>query len=195
MRFSVVLAALLVVPSIAAAKKNEDPTSSAISNAGPSYAASPIGGANIIGVGLYLGRPAGITVKYWLGPDLAINGVVGSWLSPDQGGALAATVQYHVRDLLPGAKPLEIGVYFGGGAGVGWLSKRDHHFHDAPWPHWHTHPVNTLLLFIQPVVGANVMFRTIPIEVFLEMAPSFRLTPETIPQVWAVGGFGGRYYF
>lgn len=195
MRFSVILAALLAITSTAVAEKDKDATPSAVSTAGPSYAASPVGGSKLIGAGLYLGQPAGVTAKYWISPDLAISAVVGGWLAPDQGGVLSATVQYHVRDLIPGVKPLEIGLYFGGGAGSGWLSLRDNHAHQDPWPHRHTHRVRMFLLFIQPVVGGNIMFRNIPIEVFMEWAPAFQFTPTPTGQNWPVGGFGGRYYF
>ena len=139
MRFSVVFVAMLAVPSIAAARNNSARSSSAISNAGPSYAASPIGGSNIIGVGLYLGQPAGFTIKYWITPDLAIGGVVGGWLHPAQGGALTANVLYHVRDLAPGVKPFEFGLYFGGGANAYSLRAWAGHFRDdtdfqTPYP-------------------------------------------------------------
>lgn len=156
-------------------------------------AASPVGRGSSLGVGLYLGQPSGITVSYWISPSLAASGIIGSWLHPAAGGVLGARLLYHVRDLASSVQPLEVNVYFGGGAGAGWLEQERWHEHTDPWPHRHIHPYRELLVYLQPAVGGQLVFRTVPVEIFLELSPALMLTPG--PDLEAAGGLGARYYF
>jgi hypothetical protein len=158
-----------------------------------SFAASPVGRGDNLGVGLYLGQPSGITVNYWISPELAVSGIIGSWLHPATGGVLGARLLYDVRDLAGDVQTLEVSLYFGVGAGVGWLEEDGWHEHSDPWPHRHSHPYREPLVYLQPAVGGQLLFRKIPVEIFLELSPALMLTPG--PDLEAAGGLGGRFYF
>jgi hypothetical protein len=153
-----------------------------------------IGLERTLGVGIYLGEPSGVSVKYWLSPELALHGVLGAWLHPHDGAVLAADLLYHVRDLAPNVQAIELGLYLGAGFGAGFWSAEQYHRHDDPWPHWHQHEIAQALVYLRPIVGGGIWFRSVPLELNLELAPSLRLMPDGAGLEWG-GGLAVRYVF
>ncbi len=156
--------------------------------------AEEVGRGADLGLGASLGQPSGVTFGTFLSPELAVHGLVGGWLHPHQGLVLGVDLVYHVRDLVPSVKPIELGAFFGGGVGAGGWTSEQYHRHDEPWPHWHTHAITEALLYLRPIVGGALWFRTLPLEVQLEIAPSLRLLPGSAGFEWG-GGVAVRYYF
>jgi len=112
-----------------------------------------IGNERPFGMGIVLGQPLGGTFKYFFSPELAVQGMVAWWLFPHYGMVAGADVVYHVRDLAPRLEPVEIGVYFGAGVGSGFWNARVYHEHMTPWPHWHSHDLTQLLIYMRPVLA------------------------------------------
>ena len=192
----VVLMAVVLAASLAHGKAavNEPAPVDTASAVAPGALASGIGASRTFGLGLYLGQPVGITAKYFAAPNFGVAFLVGSWLARSRGLVGEVDALYHVRDLIPKSQAVELGLYFGAGGGLGyWTRRLYYHEHTKPWPHWHQHDVNQLLVYLKPTLGGALMLRKAPIEIFAEIAPTYRLTPDA--DVDFGGALGGRYYF
>ena len=126
-------------------------------------------------LGLYLGEPTGLSAKYWINRQNAIEGIA-AWAFSQ--GFLVVSADYllnfpDVVKIEGETFPLFIGagaimrvdMGTGGGISVG-----------ARFP-----------------VGALYVFRGVPLEISLELVPGLYLFPDT--QFLAMGGIGIRYCF
>ena len=126
-------------------------------------------------LGLYLGEPTGLSAKYWINRQNAIEGIA-AWAFSK--GFLVVSADYllnfpDVVKIEGETFPLFIGagaimrvdMGTGGGISVG-----------ARFP-----------------VGALYVFRGVPLEISLELVPGLYLFPDT--QFLAMGGIGIRYCF
>lgn len=128
-----------------------------------------------VGLGLALGQPSGITLKAGLNDKLALDVLVGEMWDYDgwRHGDLFLSV-----DLLAtpatitegGAARLDF--YIGGGVNV-WVEGAD--------------------FAVEMPLGLSLMFREVPVEVFLEAAPMVVLYYD--PGFEGGGSLGARYYF
>jgi len=124
------------------------------------------------GIGAIFGSPTGVSAKLWINETNAIDGSA-AWSFYNTGYfAINANYLWHKFDLIrvdSGKLPL----YFGIGAKIG-ISEFFH-------------------IGVRAPVGLDYMFSEIPLDVFVEIAPSLMLSPATSFQL--DGGIGVRYFF
>ncbi len=124
------------------------------------------------GLGFVLGEPSGVNAKLWQGPELALQGGL-AWSFVDDGAtAVYGDLIWHkfgLLDVSSGGLP----VYLGAGVRA--------QFGDET------------RFGIRTVVGLDYIFPQAPFDVFLELVPTFDMTPEAEVVLSAAVGF--RYFF
>jgi len=123
-----------------------------------------------LGLGIILGSPTGISGKYWLDKIHAIDAALG--FSGDF--VFHADYLWHGWKAFPQPKQGKLSAYFGIG-GRFEEKKKDDEFG------------------IRFVAGGGYWFEKHPVEVFLELVPVFKVSPDT--GLGFNGGIGIRYYF
>jgi hypothetical protein len=124
------------------------------------------------GLGFVLGEPSGVNAKLWQGQTVALQGGL-AWSFVDDG---ATSVygdfiwhQFGLLDVTTGSLPVYLGAgvraQFGDDTRIG----------------------------IRTVVGLDYIFAQAPFDVFLEVVPTFDMTPEAEVVLSAAVGF--RYFF
>ena len=131
------------------------------------FAADRPGG---LGLGVVVGDPTGFTGKYWMTPVHALDFGIGG----DEGDfQLYGDYLWHGWRAFPQPSRGQLAAYLGLGAGVQTA-------HDT-------------ILNLRTVAGVSYWFDTYPVEVFFELVPTFRITPDSGGELNA--GLGLRYYF
>lgn len=126
------------------------------------------------GLGLTLGEPTGFNGKYWVDKDHAIDfGLAYSLGHPIQTFSLHADYLFHRFNLIK--SEVHFPVYYGFGGRIHFGNKEG----------------NTL--GARGVVGILWMHHSLPVDLFIELAPVFNLFPET--SLHFDFAIGGRYYF
>lgn len=130
-----------------------------------------------------VGEPTGISAKYWIHSNQAIQGGAAYSLRREF-FQVQADYLWTVADLLDRRKRREAGpgaeamgmfpVYAGAG---GRLSVREEDIEAG----------------VRVPIGLTYLFHRAPVDVFLEIVPGMRLVPETSFDLQ--GGLGARYYF
>ncbi|MBI5509467.1 MAG: hypothetical protein HY903_12015 [Deltaproteobacteria bacterium] len=157
-----------------AARRTKPKSSEPASRARPQTAAGPAGASAIghtatKGIGLALGEPTGLLFKVWFEPMLAIRLLAGASLMY-RGFLGEADLLFYFRDLAPTARPFEFGLHLGGGVGVG------------AWAHRvRRQPTTDLVMLTRVIFGPNLLFREIPLEVFVDLSGGIRLVPDPTP--------------
>lgn len=126
------------------------------------------------GLGIVLGKPTGVSAKLWNGRTTAFDGAAAWYLSGEDGSMyLHANYLMHHFEALK-VEEGQLPLYYGIGAKV--------------------------VLGPDVVVGARVPLgisyiftNDLPLDVFLEIAPTLNLIPTTAFDI--DGGIGVRYYF
>jgi hypothetical protein len=127
-----------------------------------------------LGVGVIIGDPTGLSMKYWLSEETAVD-MAAAWSFQDDGYFdLHSDFLFHKFDLIPVDKG-ELPLYFGVGGRI-----------DVPG-HGDTR------LGVRIPVGLAYEFGDAPVEVFAEVAPIVDVVPAT--QLRWNGGIGVRFYF
>jgi hypothetical protein len=124
------------------------------------------------GLGVVLGEPTGISAKLWLGDTSAIDGVVAWSFTNNPSLTVHADYLFHFFDVFSLEEkriPLYVGI--GGTISI------------APEPDFG----------VRIPFGATYFFDSIPLDIFLEVAPIFLFLPATTFDF--SGGIGVRYYF
>jgi len=127
-----------------------------------------------IGAGIMLGEPTGLSGKYWLDETTAADfGIAAGLFGESSGFTIHADYLYHNKNLINWTYKLPI--YYGFGVRMRF-------------------PVgNKFYLGVRGVFGVMLYLKKYPMDVFFEVAPSFRLLPTTgLNLDLAVGC---RYYF
>jgi len=127
-----------------------------------------------VGAGVILGAPTGISGKYWIDTTNAIDAGLG-WDFLENASRFSFHVDYLYHNYSLVDAEIKMPVYYGFGLRFRFKSG-----------------VNGSM-GIRGVVGASLYLRNQPIELFGEIAPSFRLLPSTGLDFDA--GIGARYYF
>ena len=127
------------------------------------------------GAGIILGEPTGLSAKYWLNQELAIDGAAGWSIHDDSEFYFHGDFLVHKFDLIPVPEG-KLPFYLGGGA---FARFREGH-HDNQ-------------LGVRVPIGVSYMFADLPVDIFAEIAPGIDLTPST--RVDFSGGIGIRYWF
>ena len=124
------------------------------------------------GLGVILGEPTGINFKAWTGYKTAFVGAA-AWSFGHQ-DSLHVHLDYLVHNFrLLDLDDVELPVYYG----IGVRLKTG----------------NDVRFGVRIPLGINYMFEKAPLDIFVEFAPIFDLTPKT--DLYFNGGFGIRYYF
>jgi hypothetical protein len=126
------------------------------------------------GIGVIAGKPTGITGKYMIDNDSAIDAGIGWETSGDNEFHVYGDYLYHLYDLIK-VKKGKLPLYFGGGIRFVNRENRDNKFG------------------IRIPVGIEYLFGNLPLGAFLELAPVLDLTPDT--EFDLEGGIGIRYFF
>ena len=126
-----------------------------------------------LGVGAILGEPSGLSIKYWTSESNAIDFAVGySFMSLGSGLGLHIDYLYHVNDLIESEYKLP--VYYGFGIRFSF-------------------PDNENTVFgARGVLGVLWYPENLPVDLFAELTPSFRLMPSAALDFGF--GIGCRYY-
>jgi hypothetical protein len=126
------------------------------------------------GIGLMLGEPSGLSGKYWLSEETAFDfGLGGGFIGDGAGFAFHADYLYHINGLIKWKYKTPF--YYGFGLRMRFPSNSSMH------------------LGVRGVAGLIFYLKDLPIDLFFEVAPSFRLLPTTgIDFDIAIGS---RYYF
>lgn len=125
------------------------------------------------GMGLMVGEPIGLTLKYWLNESWAVDGAIAESFHRENGLQLHSDILWHkfgVFDVSEGRLPL----YFGAGV-RGKFQDGDDEFG------------------IRFPIGVTYMFDNRPIDVFFEVAPILTLTPSVRGDFNVV--LGARFWF
>lgn len=125
------------------------------------------------GIGVILGSPTGISLKHWVSPSEAMDFGLGYSLSGNTNISLHADYLHHVDNVIK--SDLQIPLYYG--AGLRLISGE--HIETS--------------FGVRGVVGLDWMVRKVPVDVFFEVAPVFKLLPSTSLDLDA--GLGARYFF
>lgn len=136
------------------------------------FAAARDLGKGDFGLGLILGDPAGINLKYWTGSTTALSGAF-AW-SVGKEKAFLAHVDYVFHDFgMFKVKTGRLGLYYGAGARLKTNGETR--------------------VGIRIPLGVTYVFERAPLDVFFEVAPLLDVIPETKGDVQ--GGAGVRLYF
>ncbi len=126
-----------------------------------------------IGAGVIFGTQSGLSLKMWTGEITAVDAAM-SWSIIDQASyfIIHSDMLVHKFNLIP-VDEGRLPVYFGLGAKLG--------------------IANDLIFGIRVPFGLDYMFDSLPLDIFVEVAPGIRLLPATAFDI--DGGLGARYYF
>jgi hypothetical protein len=136
------------------------------------FCAAAQGQSRGLGVGLILGEPTGISMKYWSGRTNAFDFAF-AW-SLQHSGWIYIHSDYlwhafNVINVSRGALP----IYYGVGGALGLNDETS--------------------LGVRGVAGLNYLFSGVPLDAFLELVPLLFLAPKT--EVEFHGAIGIRYFF
>lgn len=135
---------------------------------------------NPFGLGIILGEPTGLTAKFWLGDDDALDSHL-TWDFTDEGFAFFVDYLHHFTTIDEESHSVDLPVY----VGIGGKLFVDHDSSDQ-------HD-DDLGLGLRIPIGISAILTEAPIEFFGEVAPGLRLIPGTDFDI--DGGIGFRYYF
>ena len=126
------------------------------------------------GIGVILGEPTGITGKYMINDNNAIDAAIGWETSGDNLLHIHGDYLLHLYDVIEVPKG-KLPIYFGGG--VRWVhrEKKDDK------------------LGLRIPIGVEYLFKDVSLGAFIELVPVLNLTPDTDFDLEA--GTGIRYFF
>ena len=122
-----------------------------------------------LGIGLIVGEPTGLSVKYWLDEEHAIDGAAAWSFWDGDGFQLHADYLWHNFDLLDEPSGLEgkLPVYFGVGARLKFRDDNGRRGDD-----------DDAVFGIRVPVGISYLFDGKPFDLFAEIAPVLDLVPD-----------------
>lgn len=127
-----------------------------------------------LGLGLIVGEPTGVSGKYWIDENKAVDFALGFTMLSDRSRlSIHADYIYHLKGFIPSNE--DIPFYYGFGVRL------------------RTHTSEPGSFGVRGVSGLIINLREVPVEFFIEAAPVFQLLPETKLKLDAA--IGGRYYF
>ena len=131
------------------------------------------------GIGAILGEPTGLSLKYWLDGERAVDGAAAWSYSENDSFQLHGDYLIHNYELFESEK---VPAYYGIGAR---LKLKDD---DGNGRNEH-HP----MFGIRVPLGVTYLFEEAPFDMFFEVVPILDLSPEVELDINAAIGF--RYYF
>ncbi len=131
-------------------------------------------GPRDFGFGFVFGEPTGISAKLWIGRVTALD-LTAAWSFAREGRLiLQMDYLFHYFGLFRLQGRGQLPIYLGIGPRLALTTDNPH-------------------LGARVPLGVSYLFPTIPIELFVEIAPGMEIIPAT--QFDFSGGFGLRYYF
>ena len=127
---------------------------------------------NDFGLGIILGEPTGICLKYWVGSNSAIDGAVAWSFGNNDSLHLHADYLFHKFNLFKIEKG-KLPLYYGIGIRV--------------------RAEGEARVGIRIPVGLNYIFEKAPLDIFIELAPLLDIIPDI--DFRFNGAVGVRYYF
>ena len=129
---------------------------------------------NRFGIGVIIGAPTGITGKYMIDNNSAIDAGIGWETSGDNLLHIYGDYLFHLYDVIEVPKG-KLPIYFGGGAR--WVSREN----------------KDDKLGLRIPIGVEYLFEGVSLGAFVELVPVLNLTPDTDFDLEA--GTGIRYFF
>ena len=130
-----------------------------------------------LGVGVIVGEPTGLSLKYWLDEDRAIDGAAAWSFSDNDSFQLHADYLFHRYDIFDtGEVTGKMPLYYGLGARV-----KDKDKHDDT------------VFGLRIPLGITYLFAEAPFDLFAELVPIVDLAPDVDVDINAAIGF--RFYF
>jgi len=119
-----------------------------------------------LGVGVIVGEPTGLSLKYWLDDEHAVDGAA-AWSFWDHDGfQIHADYLWHNFDLIdPGSLSGKLPVYYGVGARL--KLEDDERRHDGD-----------TVFGIRVPLGISYLFADAPFDLFAEVVPVLDLSPD-----------------
>lgn len=124
------------------------------------------------GIGIIIGEPSGITLKYWLDKTSAIDLALAWSFEKEASFRIHGDYLWHFRDVL-NVPHGDLMPYIGGGLLVNISDKAK--------------------VGIRVPLGLEYFLNSIPLEIFLELVPVLNIVPATT--MGANVGIGIRFYF
>jgi len=122
-----------------------------------------------LGVGLILGEPTGLSVKYWLDDEHALDGAAAWSFWDDDGFQLHADYLWHNYELLDlGETEGRVPVYYGLGARLKFEDDEDRGRGDD----------DDTVFGIRVPLGITYRFDSRPLDLFAEVVPIVDLAPD-----------------
>jgi hypothetical protein len=125
------------------------------------------------GLGIMLGEPSGLSLKYWTSGSNAITGGIAWSVSKVDGLHLHADYIWHNYRFISVIKG-QLPIYYGVGGRLGISSGSN-------------------VVGIRGVAGLNYLFDGTPLDIFLELVPVFDIAPKA--DISFNGAIGIRYFF
>lgn len=140
-----------------------------------------------IGVGAIIAEPTGVTGKYWMNPNEAIDAAAAWSLADDDSFQVHGDYLYHRFDLFPRVDQSvgRLALYYGAGARL--------KFGDDDEGRGRGNDDDDDRFGVRVPVGMTYLFARAPFDVFGELVPILDVAPDTDLDLNAA--VGGRFYF
>jgi Protein of unknown function (DUF3996) len=149
----------------------------------PAANAQEPGNGKNLGLGIALGSPSGLTGKYYLNQKNAIQATLG--LGFVGGNHLNFSLDYLYHLNLLGKSAFKLDGYIGIGGFVWmWFDDNDGSANDDK---------SNIGIGVRVPIGVAMIFKSIPLDIYLELAPALRVIGRT--GFGFQGAIGVRYYF
>jgi len=154
----------------------------------PSARASDIGSGRPFGLGIILGDPSGLSGKWYITSEHAIDFAVGAgWMG---GHSLHIHADYLFHFMLTNHAVFDLPLYIGVGPTFAfWYGP----YHDRYWGTSDYWGDTRFGLGVRVPFGISFQFNPVPLDLFLEIAPALGLLPGI--GFFVEGGIGLRYWF
>jgi len=132
------------------------------------------------GIGFVLGEPTGLSVKSWLSSNSAITFGAAWSFKHDGSMFLWADYTLHAFNITHASDPRSLAFYYGLGGKVSFVDRNEPQDDDV-------------VIGARIPLGLMLPIHTAPIDIFLEIVPTFDLTPDT--EFGVNGGIGAHLFF
>jgi hypothetical protein len=156
--------------------------------AAPAAHASDIGSGRPFGLGIILGDPTGLSGKWYINPDHAIDFAIGAgWFT---GHSLRIHADYLFHFHLTSNSTFDLPLYIGvGPAFAFWYGD----YRDGYWGTKEYYGDPRFGLGVRVPFGVSFQFNEVPLDLFIEVVPSIGLLPGI--GFFFDWGLGLRYWF